>query len=83
MGLPFHREQQFHPVVQVPGHHVRTGQVQFLIAVVGKIVHPAVFQEPPDDGPDGDVFADPFDPGPQAQMPRTIRSIFTPAWDAS
>ena len=42
-----------------------------------------VLEEPADDALDPDVVRQPGTPGRRQQMPRTIRSIFTPAWTAS
>ena len=49
-------EHEFYPAVQVPGHPVRAGQVQFFRAAVGKVEDPGMFQIPVDDASYYDIF---------------------------
>ena len=49
------RVQFLYPPVQVPGHHVGTGEVDFLVTIAFKVVDPGVFQEAADNRVDFDI----------------------------
>ena len=81
----FYREEEFHPVVQVPGHPVGAAHVQLLIPIIGKTRKMRiVFQLSFNNTADGDIVADTFQTGTQGtDAPAMISSISTPAMEAS
>ena len=59
------RKQYFHPMIQIARHQVGAAQVNFLVSAVMEIIDPAVFQKPPHDAGDFDIFADTRQARPQ------------------
>ena len=76
------REEDLHAPVEITGHEVGTAKIHFLVSAVPEIIDPGVFEESPDYRGDPDILARPGIPGRRQQIPRTWRSIFTPACDA-
>jgi hypothetical protein len=76
------RHQHFHALVEIARHPVGAADINFFLASIAEIVNPAVFQESPYDAAHLDAVAQPRTPGRSEQMPRTIRSISTPACEA-
>ena len=63
------RENNFDAAVQVSRHQVGTAEEHLLIATIPKIKDTGVFQEPPDNTGNIDVFTQSGDPGPETADP--------------
>ena len=75
-------EENLDAAIEIARHQVRAAQIDLFRAAIPEVVNAAVLQESAHDAGDADVLADAGDPGRRQQMPRTSRSIFTPACDA-
>ena len=83
-SLTLNREHQLDPAEEVAFHPVGAGAVDFFVAAVVEVVAPAVLEKPSDDANARECSREiPGTPGRRQQMPRTMRSINTPALEAS
>jgi hypothetical protein len=73
----------FDAAEEVALHPVRAGQIDVLGAVGVEVEDAVVLEEAADDRAHADVLRQALDARAQAQTPRTIRSMVTPACEAS
>ena len=52
----FHREEHFHPTVEVAWHQIGASEQHLVLATVTEIVHTCVLQKAPDNGRDRNVL---------------------------
>src|SRR5215211_2231284 len=62
----FHRKEDFDSPVEIALHHVRTAEVNLLVASVVEMIDAAVLEEPPYDAPRPDRLTPARNTGPQA-----------------
>ena len=74
-----YREKEFNTPFEVAWHQISTAEPHFLRATVTEIIDAGMLQEAANDRGDVIVSLSPGMPGRKQQMPRTCRSIFTPA----
>ena len=61
----FHRENHFHPVIQVARHQIRAPDQHLVLSTVTKVVDSRMFQKTSNYRGDGDGLADPRNTRPQ------------------
>ena len=77
------RRQDLYSTIEVSRHPVRAADIHLAVTAVLKIINPTVFESVPTMLRTR-IFSDiPGTPGRSVQIPRMIRSIWTPARDAS
>jgi hypothetical protein len=75
MSRVFEREEKFHAAIKVAFHQIGRAQVDLFLTAVEKVEDAAVLVTR--------IFSlRPSTPGRRRHMPRTNRSIWTPAWEA-
>lgn len=64
-----HWKDDLDPAIEVPLHQIGATEVEFVVAVVMEVIHPAVLEKSPNNASDADRLAPAWDAGPEAANP--------------